>query len=212
MEWWLSLLIAFGSLIFLLMIGLPIAFVFMAINILGVYLLWGGTTGLNQLILSIHSSVASFALVPVPMFILMGEVMFHSGVGFQMMDALDKWLGRVPGRLALLAVGGGTLFATLTGTAMGSVAMLGSVLVPEMENRGYKKQMSLGPILGAGGLAIMIPPSALAVILATLGQFSIGRLLIAIIMPGLMLAFFFTAYILIRCRLQPELAPPYLDA
>ncbi len=209
MEWWLVLLLIFGGLSALLLAGMPIAFAFTTVNVVGVYVLWGGYVGLNQLIYSVNTSVASFALLPVPMFILMGEIMFHSGLGFQMMDALDKWIGKIPGRLGLLAVGGGTLFATLTGVAMGSVAMLGSILVPEMEERGYRKPMSLGPILGSGGLAIMIPPSALAVILATLAQFSIGRLLVAIFIPGCLLALAYAVYIIGRCALQPSIAPPY---
>ena len=165
--------------------------------------------GLNQLILSIDSSVSTFVLVPLPMFILMGTVMFHSGVAFRMIDVLDQWLGRIAGRLAVLAIGAGALFATLTGVAMGSVAMLGSTLSPDMERRGYAKSMSLGPILASGSLAIMIPPSALAVILASLGRFSVGKLLIAIIVPGLLLALIYVAYIVIRCHLQPSLAPAY---
>ena len=209
MELWLTLLIILAVLVVLLLVGMPIAFAFLVVNIIGVYVLWGGYIGLNQLIYSINTSVSSFALIPVPMFILMGEIMFHSGIGFQMMDALDKWIGRIPGRLGLLAVGGGTLFASLSGVAMGSVAMLGSVLTPEMEDRGYKKPMSIGPILGSGGLAIMIPPSALAVILATLGEFSIGRLLVAIIIPGFLLAVLYTLYIILRCAIQPSLAPSY---
>jgi tripartite ATP-independent transporter DctM subunit len=92
---------------------------------------------------------------------------------------------------------------------MASVAMLGSVLVPEMEKRHYKKSMSLGPILGSGGLAIMIPPSGLAVLLGALGEFSIGKLLIAIIIPGLLMAVLYATYIILRCKLQPSLAPVY---
>ncbi|MFC2069524.1 TRAP transporter large permease subunit, partial [Chloroflexota bacterium] len=126
-----------------------------------------------------------------------------------MIDALDKWLGRLPGRLGLLAVSGGTIFATLTGVSMASVAMLGSTLVPEMERRGYHKSMSLGPILGSGGLAIMIPPSGLAVLLGAIGEISVGDILIAIIIPGLLMAALYTTYIITRCRLQPSLAPPY---
>ena len=209
MEWWLALLLLFFSFFILLLIGMPVAFAFLLVNIVGVFCFWGGAIGLNQLVLSIDTSVSSFALLPVPMFILMGEVMFQSGVGFQMMDVLDKWMGRIPGRLALISVAAGTLFATLSGAAMGSVALLGSVLTPEMEKRGYKKPMSLGPVLGSGGLAIMIPPTALGVILATLGEFSVGRLLIAIVVPGLMMALSFTIYIVVRCKLQPSLAPPY---
>jgi tripartite ATP-independent transporter DctM subunit len=92
---------------------------------------------------------------------------------------------------------------------MGSVAMLGSTLVPEMEKRGYKKPMSLGPILGSGGLAMMIPPSGLAIFLGAIAEVSIGRLLIAIIIPGLMMAVLYATYIITRCKLQPSIAPPY---
>lgn len=209
MEWWLILLIIFSALIILFALGVPVAFAFLFVNVIAVYVFWGGGAGLSQLILSIYESVTIFALLPVPLFVLMGEVMFRSGIAPRMMDVLDKWLGRLPGRLSLLAVGGGTLFAALSGSAMAGAAMLGSVLVPEMEKRGYKKPMSLGPILGSGGLAIMIPPSALGVLLAALGRFSVGRFLIAIIVPGLIMAVLYGAYVVGRCWLQPELAPSY---
>jgi len=139
----------------------------------------------------------------------MGEVMFHSGIAPVLIRTLDKWLGRLPGRLSLLAVGAGTLFSTLTGTSLASVAMLGSVLVPEMEQQGYKKSMTLGPILGSGGLAMMIPPSALAVLCGAIAEISIGRILVGIIIPGLLMATIYAAYIIIRCRLQPSIAPTY---
>jgi len=209
MEWWIYGIYFFGGLSVLLLIGMPVAFAFMLINVVGVFAFWGGTTGLKQLILSIDSSVSTFVLVPVPMFILMGTVMFHSGVAFKMIDVLDEWMGRIAGRLSLLAVGAGAMLATLTGVAMGSVAMLGSTLAPEMRNRGYSKSMSLGPILASGSLAIMIPPSALGVILASLGRFSVGKMLVAIIIPGLLLALSYAAYIVIRCYMRPDLAPPY---
>ena len=210
MEWSVYLLLFFSGLGILLLIGLPVAFAFMLVNLVGVYVLWGGSIGLQQLILSIDSSVSTFVLVPVPMFILMGTVMFHSGVAYKMIDVLDEWLGRIAGRLAVLAVGAGALFATLTGVAMGSVAMLGSTLAPDMERRGYAKSMSLGPILASGSLAILIPPSALAIILASLGRFSVGKLLIGIIAPGFLLAFVYATYIVVRCQLQPALAPAYV--
>ncbi|MBI3077581.1 MAG: TRAP transporter large permease subunit [Deltaproteobacteria bacterium] len=209
MEWWIYMILFFGGLAVLLLIGLPVAFAFMLINVIGVYAFWGGNIGLQQLILSIDSSVSTFVLVPLPMFVLMGTVMFHSGVAFRMLGVLDEWLGRIAGRLALLAVGAGTIFATLTGVAMGSVAMLGSTLAPEMERRGYSKTMSLGPILASGSLAIMIPPSALGVIIASLGRFSVGKLLVGIVIPGLILAGVYATYIIVRCSLNPSLAPPY---
>ena len=147
MEWWGYLICFFGGLGIVLLAGLPVAFAFMLVNLVGVYAIWGGGIGLHQLVLSIDSSVSTFVLVPLPMFILMGTMMFHSGVAYRIIDVLDQWLGRIAGRLAVLAVGAGALFATLTGVAMGSVAMLGSTLAPDMEQRGYAKSMSLGPIL-----------------------------------------------------------------
>lgn len=209
MEWWLTLILIFAGLMFLFLIGVPIAFSFLFINIVGVYLFWGGEAGFAQLIRSIYRSVATFALLPVPLFVLMGEIMFRSGIAAKMMDTLDKWLGKIPGRLSLLAIGGGTLFATLSGSAMAGCAMLGSVLAPEMEKRGYKKAMSIGPILGSGGLAIMIPPSALGVLLASLSRISVGGMLVAIILPGVLMAILYSGYVVIRSLMQPELAPPY---
>jgi tripartite ATP-independent transporter DctM subunit len=209
MEWWTILIVIFASLMCLFLIGVPVAFSFLFINIIGVYFLMGGEAGFSQLVRSIHRSVSTFALLPVPLFVLMGEVMFRSGIATKMMDTLDKWLGRIPGRLSLLAVGGGTIFSTLSGSAMAGCAMLGSVLVPEMEKRGYKKPMSIGPILGSGGLAMMIPPSALGVLLASLSQMSVGGILVAIVIPGILMATLYAAYIIIRCHLQPDLAPTY---
>ena len=209
MEWQTMLLFIFASLIFLMAMGMPVAICFMLINLVGTYIFFGGITGLEQLILSIFSSLATFELLPVPMFILMGEVMFHSGIAVIVLDILDKWLGRLPGRLALLAVGAGVLFASLTGSSIASTAVLGSVLVPNMEERGYKKPMSLGPVLGAGGLAIMIPPSAMAVLLGAIGEISVGKILIAIIVPGLLMATLYALYIIFRCWFQPSVAPAY---
>lgn len=209
MGWQSTLLFIFVSLIFLMATGMPIAICFMLINLIGTYVFFGGIAGLEQLILSIFSSLATFELLPVPMFILMGEVMFHSGIALIVLDILDKWLGRLPGRLALLAVGAGVLFASLTGSSIASTAVLGSVLVPNMEKRGYKKPMSLGPVLGAGGLAIMIPPSAMAVLLGAIGEISVGKILIAIIVPGLLMAVLYALYIIFRCWLQPSVAPAY---
>ncbi len=209
MGWAGTLALIFAALLALMVIGVPIAFSFLALNLVGAYVFWNGAAGLNQLVLSIYESVTNFALLPVPLFVLMGEVMFRSGIAGKLMDVVDSWIGRVPGRLSLMAVAGGTVFATLTGSAMAGAAMLCSLLVPEMQRRGYGKSMSLGPILGAGGLAIMIPPSALAVLLAAIANFSVGEFLVAIIVPGLLMALAFASYIVVRCTLDPSAAPRY---
>jgi tripartite ATP-independent transporter DctM subunit len=208
-DWWQVLLLIVFSLLGLMLIRVPVAFAFFTVNIVAAIFLWGGSRGLVQLIQSIEDSLTTFALVPIPMFILMGEIMFHTGIAPKMIDTVDKWLGRLPGRLSLLAVGGGTLLSTLTGSTMASTAVLGSTLLPEMEQRGYKKPMTIGPILGSGGLAVMIPPSALGVLLASIGKISIGAFMIAIILPGILMAFLFALYIILRAKLQPKLAPNY---
>lgn len=209
MEWWVVFIVVFVILVGLMCLGLPVAFCFIPISMVGAFLLLKGELGLVHFISSIFESLASFTLVPLALFVLMGEVMFLSGVATRMIDTVDMWLGRLPGRLSLLAVASGTLFATLSGSSIAGVALLGSMLVPEMEKRGYKKSMSLGPILGAGGLAFMIPPSNLAVLLAAIAELSVGKILIAIIVPGLLLAVLYAIYVIGRCWLQPSIAPVY---
>ena len=209
MEWWEAFLIIMGGLFVLMFMGMPVAFTFLVVNLIGSYIFFGGTPGLLQLVIQITESLKSFTLVPVALFLLMGEIMFHSGIGFDLLDALDKWFGKLKGRLALMAVGGGVLFSALTGNSMGSIALLGSTLVPEMTKRGYGKPMSLGPILGSGGLAIMIPPSGLAVLLGVIAELSIGKILIAIILPGIIMAVLYALYIIGRCIVDPEVAPAF---
>jgi tripartite ATP-independent transporter DctM subunit len=209
MEWQLIFLLIFGGLLICMASGMPIALAFLLVNVIGAYCLFGGLTGLEQLVLSMFSSVNTFALLPLPLFILMGELLFYSGMGPLLLDVIDKFLGRLPGRLALLSVAGGVILSVLTGVSMGSVAMLGNTLVPEMEKRGYKKAMSIGPIIGSGGLAIMIPPSGLAVLLGAVGEISIGQLLIGIIVPGIFMAILYATYIIGRCWFQPSVAPSY---
>ena len=209
MEWYLAIALMFGVLIVLMMTGMPIAFAFMFTCIMGALLFWGGTVGLEQLAMSFYSSVANYNFLPIPLFILMGDVIFTSGTGILIIDAVDKLLGKLPGRLSILAIGSGVLLGTMIGISGGSIGILGRVLVPEMRRRGYNNEMTLGPIVASGTLAILIPPSALAVFLGAVGQVSIGKLLLAIIVPGVGLAAIFIAYIVIRCAMNPTLAPPY---
>jgi tripartite ATP-independent transporter DctM subunit len=210
MEWWVAFSLIVGALCVLMTIGMPIAFAFLAVNIAGAYFFWGGVAGINQMVLAVMDSVASFSIMPVPLFLLMGELLFRSGIAARLMDVLDSWLGRVPGRLSLMAVGGGTLFATLAGSGAATTALLGRILVPDMMKRGYKQPMTLGPVMGSGGLAVMIPPSALGVILAATADISVGEFLMSIIVPGLMMALSYAIYVVLRCYLQPDLAPPYV--
>lgn len=209
MEWCVILGLLIAGLLGLMLIRMPVAFAFMTVNIVAAIFLWGPDKGLLQVVKSIDDSLTNFALAPITLFILMGEVMFRTGIAPRMIETVDKWLGKLPGRLSILAIGGGTLLSTLTGSSAASTAMLGSTLVPEMAKKGYKNQMSMGPIMASGTLAVMIPPSALGVLLASIGKISIGKFMVAIILPGIVMATVFMLYIYLRAKMQPELAPNY---
>ncbi len=217
MEWYFALAFLLGMILGLMFIGFPVALAFIGANLIGATWFMGGSgdlftqmsRGIGQLVTNAIPTVTSFNLIPVPMFLLMGELFFHTGLANRMFSAIENLMGRLPGRLSYVTVAGGTAFATLSGSSMGSTALLGSLMVPEMSHRGYKKHMSMGPILGTGGLAMLIPPSALAVLLATLAQLDVGALLIAGIAPGMVLAVMYTILIYIQCRIDPTAAPVY---
>jgi len=124
-------------------------------------------------------------------------------------DAVDRLIARVPGRLSLVAIVGGTIFSSLSGSTIANTAMLSSTLLPEMYRRGYHSSIAVGPIVAVGGLAMLIPPSALAVLLGSVARIPIGELLVASIIPALILAALFFVYVIVRCSLNPRLAPPY---
>jgi tripartite ATP-independent transporter DctM subunit len=217
MEWYEALSFLLGMILFFMFIGVPVSLAFLAANMIGATYFMGGSgdltrqmsRGIGQLVNNALPTVTTFNLMPVPMFLLMGEIFFHTGLANKMFSAVEKLMGRIPGRLSFVTVAGGTAFATLSGSSMGSTALLGSLMVPEMQKRGYKKHMAIGPILGTGGLAMLIPPSALGVLLATLANLDVGRLLIAGVVPGLMLACFYALLILGMCLWDPDAAPSY---
>ncbi|ASJ73931.1 TRAP transporter large permease [Granulosicoccus antarcticus] len=209
MAWHDALFYLLSIVLVLMLIGAPVAFAFIGANIVGAWYFMGGGAGLTQLLNNGFGSLSSFGLVPIPLFLLMGELFFRTGLGMRMFNAIDLLMGKVPGRLSYVTVVGGTAFSTLSGSSMGSTALLGSLLVPEMERRGYKRHMSIGPILGTGGLAIIIPPSAIAVLLATLAKIDIGDVLIGGIIPGLILASLYMVTIWIKTKIDPDAAPAY---
>lgn len=208
MEWWLIFIIMIVTIVILLFTGIPVFLCFTIFNILAVFLLWGGAAGLAQLVSSMYSSVATFTLVPVAMFVLMGEVLFYTGLFFPAMDIIDTWLGRLPGRLAIVGIGTSVITGMMTGSSFGTTAVLGTTLRPEMERRGYHPLLAMGVCM-TGALAMIIPPSAPTVITAAIAQVSVGRLLIAGFLPGFLLAAIYVIYVMGRCILQPSIAPPY---
>ena len=203
-----------GLAVFLLVLafmamGVPVAFAFLAANLLGAWILVGDWFGPLQVVDNSTSLITSFTLVAVPMFVFMGALLFHSGLALRVFDALETLFGRLPARLSYITVAGGSTFSTLTGSTMANTAMLGSLMIPEMTRRGYAPHMSIGPIIGTGGLAMLIPPSSLGVLLGSLAGLNIGALLIAGILPGLVLAVGYSLVIYLQARLNPASAPSY---
>lgn len=209
MEWYWALATLIGMVIFFMALGVPVAFTFIITNIIGVLIFMGTTNGWVQIADNSTQLITRFTLGPVPMFIMMGALFFHTGLAIRVFDGLDVIFGKLPGRLCFLTVAGGSLFSTLTGSSMANTAMLGSLMVPEMQKRGYNWQMSMGPILGTGGLAMIIPPSALGVLLASVASIDVGKLLIAGFIPGFVLAGLYSLMILLQLKLNPESAPAY---
>lgn len=209
MEWYAAAAFLIGLIIGLMVLGVPVAVAFMATNMIGTLVFVGGVAGMMQVVDNSTALITTFQLVPVPLFILMGSLFFYSGLAVRVFDALDKLFGRLPGRLCYLTVAGGATFSTMTGSSMANTAMLGSLMVPEMQRRGYNWRMSLGPILGTGGLAMIIPPSNLGVLLASVASIDVGRMLISGVIPGFLLALLYSGMIYAQVRRNPASAPSY---
>ncbi len=209
MEWWLIISLLFGGMVFLLLTNLPIAFAFLVVNMVGAYYFLGGIPGLIAVVTGVFSSITTFTLLPVPFFILMGELIFHSGLGLNAVNVLDKWLGKLRGRLSILAIIMGVIIGALSGSTIATCALLGTILLPDMLKKGYSKNMSLGPLMGVGTVDALIPPNALTVVLASLANIDVGQLLMAGIPAGLIMSALYFVYVVVWCRIKPQEAPMY---
>ncbi|WP_235829682.1 TRAP transporter large permease [Frigidibacter oleivorans] len=209
MAWYSSFGLMIGLILTLMALRVPIAFAFLIANAIGVYLFMGGHFGLVQLAANSSEALMNYSLMPIPLFILMGELFFHTGIAGRVFVVVDRLLGRVRGRLSYVAIGGGTLFSALSGSSLGNVAMMGSSMYPEMRKAGYADTLSIGPIIATGGLAAIIPPSGLAVVLGSLAGLDVGRLLLAGLVPGLLLALGYAVLVFVITRLRPDAAPAY---
>ncbi len=209
MEWYTIICLLFGGMVLLLLTGIPIAFAFLIVNMVAAYFFLGGIAGLIGTVTGVFTSITTFTLLPVPFFILMGELIFHSNLGLDAVNVLDKWLGKLKGRLSILAVIMGVIIGALSGSTIATCALLGTILLPDMLKRGYSKNMSLGPIMGVGTVDALIPPNALTVVLASLANIDVGQLLIAGIVPGMIMSGLYFLYVLVWCHIFPHEAPVY---
>src|SRR6266566_4193769 len=179
MAWIEGSILLFGGLVAVMGLGLPVAFAFLVLNVVGAIVFLGGEAGLAQLARNAVQSITRFSLI----------------------------IRRVPGRLSVIAIVAGTVFSAISGSTIATTALLGSLMLPTMLARGYDARMAMGPIMGIGGVDMLIPPSALTVLLGSLAGISIAGLLIGGIVPGLLLSVMYVGYIIARASANPALAP-----
>ncbi len=210
-AWGIAAWMMLGGSTVLLFIGMPVALTFITVNIIGAWLYMGGEAGLAQLARSSVSSVTAFSLTPIPLFVLMGEILFHTGLALKVIEGVERLIKHVPGRLAVVAVVAGTVFSAISGSTIATTAMLGSLMLPIMLSRGYHPTIAAGPIMAIGAVDMLIPPSALTVLLGSLSGISISKLLIGGVVPGVILSVAFVLWIVLRVTISPHLAPVHPD-
>lgn len=200
------LLLMFGSLTLFMLSGLPIAFVLGGLSLLFTVTLWE-PNAVIVLVLQIFDTMKSEALLAIPLFILMACILQRSGVIEDLYRAMELWFGRLRGGLAIGTVIICVVMAAMTGVVGAAVTAMGILALPEMLRRGYKPELVLGTICASGTLGILIPPSVLTIVYAVTAQISIGQMLIAGIVPGMILAGLYIAYIVVIGWIRPEWVP-----
>ncbi len=206
MDFSTALIVVISLLFILMVLGAPIFLSLGLSGIVGIFLI-SGVRGLFQLPASLFEQLDSFTLVAIPLFILMGEVIFIIGIGKDIYNAFSKWLNRVPGGLAVASIYSCALFGAMSGVSIAGVATIGTMAIPEMLDRGYAKTISAGSIAAAGALAVLIPPSISFILYGAISGASVGKLFIGGIVPGIVLATMMAGYVLFRVLRNPELAP-----
>lgn len=218
MEWYIMLSVLMAGLLFVMFLGVPVAFCFFVVA--GLVMFFGeafgmtanGLPALKQLILGMRNQLSNFSFTPIPFFVIMGEVFFRSGIIKTTLDSLSKLVRKVPGRLSIVTLLGGGLFAALSGSSLGNTAMFGSLMMPEMNRRGYSKELTTGSIMAGGALAMIIPPSNQAVLLGGIAGIPVGRILLGAIIPGGLLLCMYIAFVIIRASRIPALRHETMQA
>jgi tripartite ATP-independent transporter DctM subunit len=206
----LSTFLLFGGLIFLLAMGVPVVFALGGISVLITFLL-DGTNGLYIIAATTYRQITDPGLITIPLFLLMGNFLIHSGISDRLFKALNLWLSGIRGGLAIVSVGVCVALAMCGGFGPGILTM-GLIAVPAMLKHHYNKSLALGCVMAGGVLGEIIPPSIIMIIFAYISRISIGKIFFGGAIPGFITASFYIIYITVRCYLQPELAPRAVEA
>ena len=196
----------------LLFIGVPIAFAMAFTGIAGLWIIEGPGPTMAHAVLVPWENGRDFILVAVPLFVLMGQLFYHAGLAGELYEGLAKWVGRVPGGIAIASVLACAGFGAVTGSSIATVATMGSVVMPELRRHNYDSRLATGALAASGTLGILIPPSLIFIFYGIMTETSIGALFIAGVVPGVVTAAMFSAIIFVRCILNPQLGPKGLQA
>jgi C4-dicarboxylate transporter DctM subunit len=191
----------------LMVLGMPIGFAMAFAGIVGMFITSGGAVVAGFLTYFPFDFSSEYTFTVIPMFILMGQLAFDVGFTRELFAFTRAWLGRLPGGLALGVIAGCTIFAACSGSSVATAAAMGKISIPEMTRAGYDKRIAAGSVASGGTLGIMIPPSIFLVLYGVMTGTSIGKLLIAGVIPGLVSAFMFMGSVMIRALLNPRIAP-----
>jgi len=196
-----------GLLFLVLSMGLEVALSLGFVGLIGLVSLKGWTAGISIIGSICWSNASSFSLVALPLFIFMSAILLHSGIGSSLYRAVARWVSFLPGGLAVASIFACAIFAAVSGSSVATAATIGMIAIPEMEKRGYQRELMYGALAAGGTLGILIPPSIPMILYGVMTETSVGQLYIAGVIPGILLSITFASYIVIRCILRPELAP-----
>ena len=201
MEWYVFLPVFILALIVVLLLRIPVAWGLFAIGIVSSLFIFGNLEAVSTLLgLSVISSVNSFTFSAIPLFILMGEILFRSRIAQDALAEISLLMRRIPGRLPMVTVAGGAAFGLLSGSSLATTALFTRTLLPQMTKAGYDPKLSAGSILASSGLAMVLPPTALGILWGGIAQVPIGPLLMAGIIPGLLMAVGYVVIVLFKSR------------
>jgi C4-dicarboxylate transporter, DctM subunit len=201
-------LIGFALLLLFLAGSMPVGFVMAVVGLVGFALMVSPPAALTMATTDLYSTFSDYNLTTIPLFVLMGQVAFHTGISRGLFHAAYHWMGRLPGGLAMSTVGACTAFGAICGSGPATSATIASVALPEMRRYRYDMSLATGCVAAGGSLGMLIPPSIVFIVYAILTELSIGKLFIAGVVPGLFIALLFCLVILFKCSRQPQLGPP----
>ncbi len=201
-------LIGTALLVVLLVSSMPVAFVMATVGLIGFAIIVSPGAALSMITIDLYETFASYSLTVIPLFVFMGQIAFHSGISKRLFRTAYVWMGSLPGGLAMASVGACTGFGAICGSGPATAATMAAVALPEMRRYHYDMELASGAVASGGSIGMLIPPSVVFIVYGIMTEQSVGKLFVAGIIPGLMIAALFCLTIYINCRIRPHLGPP----